>query len=81
MVLLDQSLDTQFVKINKSFLANENNADFAPINDCTQFEYLIAVLEEYNQNNFLIGADTLKEMMVGNLDQEFFMKTLRKSIF
>ena len=26
--LLDQSLDTQFVKINKSYLANVNNANF-----------------------------------------------------
>ena len=57
--LLDQSLDTQFVKINKSYLANENNANFAPINDCTQFEYIVAVLEEYSQNNVLIGSDTL----------------------
>ena len=52
--LLDQSLDTQFVKINKSYLANENNANFAPINDCTQFEYIVAVLEEYSQNNVFI---------------------------
>ena len=40
--LLDQSLDTQFIKINKSFLGILNNANFAPINDCTQFDYLIA---------------------------------------
>ena len=68
------------VKINKSYLANENNANFAPINDCTQFEYIIAVLEEYNQNNVYLGSDTLKEMMVG-IATRIFMKTLRKFIF
>ena len=70
--LLDQSLDTQFVKINKSFLGNTNNANFAPINDCTQFDFLIAVLEKRDQNNFLIGSDTLRDMMVCNLDQGIY---------
>ena len=62
-------------------MGNTNNANFAPINDCTQFDYLIAVLEERDQNNFLISIDTFQEIMVGNLDEGFFMKTLRKSIF
>ena len=79
--LLDQSLDTQFVKINKSYLANVNNANFAPINDCTQFEYIVAVLEEYNQNNLLIGSDTLQEMMVGNLDSGIFYEDSQKIYF
>lgn len=76
--LLDQSLDTQFIKINKSFLGNSNNANFASINDCTQFESLIAVIEEYNQNNSLIKTDTLKEMMVGNLDPGIFYEESQK---
>jgi len=79
--LLDQSLDTQFIKINKSFLGNTNNADFAPINDCTQFDYLIAVLEERDQNNFLIGTDTLREIMVGNLDEGIFYEDSQKIYF
>jgi len=79
--LLDQSLDTQFVKINKSYLANENNANFAPINDCTQFEYIVAVLEEYSQNNVFLGSDTLKEMMVGNLQPGIFYEDSQKIYF
>jgi hypothetical protein len=79
--LLDQSLDTQFVKINKSFLGNTNNANFAPINDCTQFDFLIAVLEKRDQNNFLIGSDTLRDMMVGNLDQGIFYEDSQKIYF
>ena len=79
--LLDQSLDTQFIKINKSFLGNTNNADFAPINDCTQFDYLIAVLEERDQNNFLTGSDTLGEIMIGNLDEGIFYEDSQKIYF
>jgi hypothetical protein len=79
--LLDQSLDTQFVKINKSYLANENNANFTTINDCTQFEYIVAVLEEYSQNNVFLGSDTLKEMMVGNLQPGIFYEDSQKIYF
>lgn len=76
--LLDQSLDTQFIKINKSFLGNSNNANFASINDCTQFESLTAVIEEFNQNNTLVRTNTLKEMMVGNLDPGIFYEDSQK---
>ena len=79
--LLDQSLDTQFVKINKSYLANENNANFTTINDCTQFEYVVAVLEKYSQNNVFLGSDTLKEMMVGNLQPGIFYEDSQKIYF
>ena len=76
--LLDQSLDTQFIKINKSFLGNSNNANFASINDCTQFESLTAVIEEYNQNNTLVRTNSLKEMMFGNLDPGIFYEDSQK---
>ena len=76
--LLDQSLDTQFIKINKSFLGNSNNVNFASINDCTQFESLSAVIEELNQNNTLVRTNTLKEMMVGNLDPGIFYEDSQK---
>ena len=76
--LLDQSLDTQFIKINKSFLGNSNNANFASINDCTQFESLTAVIEEYNLNNTLVRTNSLKEMMFGNLDPGIFYEDSQK---
>jgi hypothetical protein len=62
-------------------LADVNNANFASINDCTQFEYIIAFLEEYNQNNILTGSDTLQEIMIGNLDPGIFYEDSQKIYF
>ena len=76
--LLDQSKDTQFVKINRSFLGYGNNVDYAAINDCTHFEYVVAVLEEYNEFGNLIDHDTLKEFMVGNLQPGIFYEDSQK---
>ena len=76
--LLDQSKDTQFVKINRSFLGYGNNVDYAAINDCTHFENVVAVLEEYNEFGNLIDYDTLKELMVGNLQPGIFYEDSQK---
>ena len=76
--LLDQSLDTQFIKINKSFLGNSSNVNFASINDCTQFESLTAFIYGFNQNNDTVSVGTLKEMMVGNLDPGIFYEDSQK---
>ena len=76
--LLDQSKDTQFVKINRSFLGYGNNVDYAAINDCTHFENVLAVLEEYNEFGNLIDHDTLKEFMVGNLQPGIFYEDSQK---
>ena len=76
--LLDQSLDTQFVKINKSFLGNSDNVVSASITDSTQFKSLSAVLEQYNQSNDLTRTDSLKEMLVGSLDPGVFYEDSQK---
>ena len=76
--LLDQSKDTQFVKINRSFLGYGNNVDYAAINDCTHFENVVAVLEEYNEFGNLIDHDTLKELMVSNLQPGIFYEDSQK---
>ena len=78
--LLDQSQDTQFVKINRSFLGYGNNVNYAAINDCTEFNNVIAVLEEYNEFGSMIDQDTLRELMVGNLDQGIFYEDSQKVI-
>ncbi len=70
--LLDQTLDTQYIKINKSFLGDGNNVDYAAINDCTHFNYLSAILEEYNESGDLIDTDSFQEIMVGNIDAGIF---------
>ena len=79
--LLDQSQDTQFVKINRSFLGYGNNVNYAAINDCTEFNNVIAVLEEYNEFGSMIDQDTLRELMVGGLDPGIFMKIHKRCIF
>lgn len=79
--LLDQDLDTQIVKINKSFLGNSNNVNFASINDCTQFDYLIALLDEYNSTGDIIGTDTFREMYVHNIDPGIFYEDSQKVYF
>ena len=79
--LLDQSQDTQFVKINRSFLGYGNNVNYAAINDCTEFNHVIAVLEEYNEFGNMIDQDTLKELMVGGLDPGIFYEDSQKVYF
>ena len=79
--LLDQSQDTQFVKINRSFLGYGNNVNYAAINDCTEFNHVIAVLEEYNEFGNMIDQDTLRELMVGGLDPGIFYEDSQKVYF
>ncbi len=44
--VLDQTEDTQWVKVNKSFLGNGNNYDYAAINDCTIYDNVTVTVEE-----------------------------------
>jgi len=76
--LLDQSVDTQFIKINKSFLGDGNNVDYAAINDCTLFDSLIAVIEAYDISNNLMYQDTLKEIWVSDLNDGIFYEEEQK---
>jgi hypothetical protein len=76
--LLDQSIDTQYVKINKSFLGDGNNVDYAAINDCTLFDSLIAVIEAFDISNNLMRQDTLKEIWVSGIDSGIFYEGQQK---
>ena len=75
--VLDQSLDTQFIKINKAFLGSGNNIEYAAINDCTLFDSILAVLEAYD-NGVLVDVDTLKEKMVVGMDPGIFYNDSQK---
>ncbi len=44
--VLDQTVDTQWVKVNKSFLGNGNNYEYAAMNDCTSYENVSVTVEE-----------------------------------
>ena len=51
--LLDPKLDTQYVKINKTFLGNGNNYDFALIRDSSEYkweEFKRLAIEKYVNN-------------------------------
>jgi len=44
--VLDQTADTQWVKLNKSFLGDGNNFEYAAINDCTEYSNALITVEE-----------------------------------
>ncbi len=49
--VLDQAADTQWVKLNKSFLGDGNNFDYAAINDCTEYDNAVITVEEIGGAN------------------------------
>ncbi|MEY4125105.1 MAG: hypothetical protein RL770_1686, partial [Pseudomonadota bacterium] len=52
--LLDPKLDTQYIKINKTFLGDGNNYDFALIRDSSEYkweEFAALKIEEYATGN------------------------------
>ena len=46
--IIDQAADTQWVKVNKSFLGDGNNYEYAAINDCTEYDNISVTVEENN---------------------------------
>ena len=75
--LLDQSSDTQFVKINKSFLGDGNNVNYAGINDSVLFSSLSARVEVLD-NGVSINVYDLQELWVSNLDDGLFYEDSQK---
>lgn len=78
--LLDQSADTQFVKINKSFLGDGNNVNYAGINDSVLFNTVSASVVEL-QNNVPINTYNLQELWVDNLEDGLFYEDSQKVYF
>ena len=75
--VLDQSVDTQFVKINKSFIGNGDNNTYAAINDSSLYTNVIGRVEEY-VDEILTTSFQLEEMWVNNLEEEYFIQILKK---
>ncbi len=69
--LLDQSADTQFVKINKSFIGDGNNVEYAGVNDSVLFDNISARVEELN-NGIAVNVYDLEELWVDNIDDGLF---------
>jgi hypothetical protein len=73
--ILDQSVDTQYVKINKSFIGTGDNFAYASIPDCTLFKNVKATVTEVG------GAGRtfdLKEKYVKNLQEGIFYADSQK---
>ena len=80
--LLDQSQDTQFVKINKSFIGDGNNVDYASINDSVLFSNVSARVEQYSVGSLIpVQTYPLEEMWVGNLDPGIFYSDSQKVFY
>ena len=78
--VLDQSVDTQFIKINKSFIGNGDNNTYAAINDSSLYSDVVGRVEEY-VDNVLIETFPLEEMWVTNLDEGIFYTDSQKVYF
>ena len=78
--VLDQSVDTQFVKINKSFIGGGDNMSYAAINDSSLYSNVIGRVEEY-VDGMLTETFPLEEMWVTNLDEGIFYTDSQKVYF
>lgn len=67
--VIDQSVDTQFVKINKSFIGEGDNYLYAAIPDCTIYKNLSAEIREIGGQNRIFP---LKEKFVKNIDEGIY---------
>lgn len=78
--LLDQSLDTQFVKINRSYLGDLNNVESAGINDSTHYQNITASVQQFNINDTInpIRTYPLEEIWVKNIDDGLFYEDSQK---
>jgi hypothetical protein len=72
--VLDQSADTQYFKINKSFIGEGDNFSYASIPDCTIFSSVSATVTEINSGT----KYPLKEKYVKNLDDGIFYADSQK---
>ena len=78
--ILDQSVDTQFVKINKSFIGTGDNVTYAAINDSSLYTNVVGTVEEYIDNS-LTRTFNLQEKWVSNLDAGIFYTDSQKVFF
>lgn len=73
--VLDQTIDTQFIKINKSFIGDGDNFEYAAIADCTIFQNVKATVTEVGGANRVFP---LKEIYVKNIDDGVFYEDDQK---
>lgn len=69
--VLDQTVDTQYVKINKTYLGTGDNTTYASINDSILFQNLSATIDE-KLNGSITNSYNLEELWVKNIDEGIF---------
>jgi len=72
--------DTQYVKINKSFLGDGNNNSYAPINDSTEFTSVGGNIDVVRSGT-VVSTFPLQEKYVSNLDDGIFYTDSQKVYF
>ena len=77
---VEPTLDTQYVKISKSYLGDGNNYSYAAINDSVSFAKLDGTVEA-TRNGTVVGTFPLEEKYVSNLDQGIFYTDSQKIYF
>ena len=73
--VLDQTVDTQFIKINRSFIGEGNNFKYAAIADCTIFKSVVGTV---NEDGGAGRVFPLKELYVKNIDDGIFYEDSQK---
>jgi len=68
---IDQSADTQYIKINKSFAGDGNNTTYAGINDSLLFTNLSAQVKEIVNGN-TVNTYPLQAKWVANIEEGIF---------
>lgn len=74
---VDPAVDTQFVKINKSYLGDGDNFSYAPINDSTMFSKVSGNVTAV-VNGTVTETFPLQEMFVTNFDAGIFYTDSQK---
>lgn len=78
--ILDPSVDTQFLKINRSFLGTGDILQYAAMQDCTLFKNVTARIEEISNGN-IQNVYNLQEMWVKNIESGIFYGDSQKVYF
>ncbi|MFP5471594.1 MAG: hypothetical protein ACLGGV_08345 [Bacteroidia bacterium] len=76
--LLDQSVDTQYIKINKSFIGDGNNFDYAGIPDCTIYKNIVGTVKQISVSGQVAKEYNLQEKYVKNIQDGIFYTDSQK---
>ena len=75
--VMDASSDTHYVKINKSFIGDGNNIDYAGINDSTLYTDVAAYVDEL-VDDYPVNTFPLYETWIGGIEEGIFYEDSQK---